>query len=53
MVKATWNGIVLAESDETIYASAEGVQRGGYVLWLAGDATPDAVLMGSGSETRT
>ncbi|MCL7454265.1 MAG: transketolase [Anaerolineae bacterium] len=37
--------------DRTEYASAEGVQRGGYVLWDSDDATPDVILIGTGSET--
>jgi transketolase len=37
--------------DRTEYASAEGVQRGGYVLWEADGGTPDVILIGTGSET--
>ncbi len=36
--------------DRTKYASAEGVQRGGYVLADEGGAKPQVVLMSSGSE---
>jgi len=32
------------------YPSAEGLQRGGYVLWES-DPSPEAILMGTGSET--
>ncbi|HEX5734384.1 MAG TPA: transketolase [Blastocatellia bacterium] len=35
--------------DRAKYASAEGVQRGAYVL-ADSDATPDVILMGTGSE---
>jgi len=37
--------------DRTEFASAEGVQRGGYVLWEADGGAPDVILMGTGSET--
>ncbi|HEV57000.1 MAG TPA: transketolase [Phycisphaerales bacterium] len=37
--------------DRTEYASAEGVQRGGYVLWNADGGDPDVILIGTGSET--
>jgi transketolase len=35
--------------DRGAYAKAEGVQRGGYVIWEAADK-PDAILIGAGSE---
>jgi len=37
--------------DRTEYASAKGVQRGGYVLWESGSSAPDVILVGTGSET--
>jgi transketolase len=37
--------------DRTELGSAEGLQRGGYVLWQSADGTPDAILIGTGSET--
>lgn len=37
--------------DRSYYHSAEGLQRGGYVLWQSADGTPDVVLIGTGSET--
>ncbi len=37
--------------DRTEYASAEGVQRGGYVLWDSDRGAPDVILIGTGSET--
>jgi transketolase len=37
--------------DRTQYAPAQSVQRGGYVLWQAEEGTPDAILIGTGSET--
>lgn len=36
--------------DRSVYASAEGLQRGGYVLWQSADDTPDVILIGTGSE---
>jgi transketolase len=36
--------------DRTIYAPAEGVQRGAYVLADLGDREPELILMASGSE---
>lgn len=36
--------------DRTKYASAEGLRRGGYVLWQSTDGTPDVILIGTGSE---
>jgi len=36
--------------DRTKYASAEGLRRGGYVLWQSADGTPDVILIGTGSE---
>jgi transketolase len=35
--------------DRGAYPKAEGVQRGGYVIWEASDK-PDAILIGTGSE---
>jgi transketolase len=37
--------------DRTELASAEGLQRGGYVLWQSDDGKPDVILIGTGSET--
>ena len=36
--------------DRTKYAPASGVQRGGYVLWQAGEGAPDVIIIGTGSE---
>ena len=36
--------------DRTKYASADGVQRGAYVLADSGDGLPDVILLGTGSE---
>jgi transketolase len=36
--------------DRTKYASAEGLQRGAYVLADAADGRPDVILIGTGSE---
>ena len=36
--------------DRTRYASAEGLQRGAYVLADVGDGTPDVLLLATGSE---
>ncbi|UCH36702.1 MAG: transketolase [Armatimonadota bacterium] len=36
--------------DQKKYAPAEGLRRGGYVLWQSGDGTPEVVLIGTGSE---
>ncbi|MGQ9491689.1 MAG: transketolase [Anaerolineae bacterium] len=36
--------------DRTVYAPAEGVRRGAYVLADLGDGTPQVILMASGSE---
>ncbi len=36
--------------DRTVYASAEGLQRGAYVLVDIGNGDPDIILMASGSE---
>nr|MBI2903889.1 transketolase [Chloroflexota bacterium] len=35
--------------DRTQLAPADGVQRGGYILWESGDS-PEVILMGTGSE---
>ena len=37
--------------DRTTFASASGVAKGGYVL-AGGDATPEVILIGSGSEVQ-
>jgi transketolase len=37
--------------DRTELASAEALQRGGYVLWQSADGTPDVIVIGTGSET--
>ncbi len=36
--------------DRDVYAPAEGLQRGGYVLWENGPS-PEVILLGTGSET--
>jgi transketolase len=36
--------------DRTIYAGAEGLQKGAYVLADLGDSEPELILMASGSE---
>ncbi len=36
--------------DRSVYPPAEGLQRGGYVLWESA-ATPEVILLGTGSET--
>ena len=36
--------------ERTEYASAEGLQRGGYVLWESSSNTPEVILIGTGSE---
>jgi transketolase len=36
--------------DRTKYAPADGLQKGGYVLWQSGEGTPDVILLASGSE---
>jgi transketolase len=36
--------------DRNRYASAEGLHRGGYVLWESGSGTPDVIIIGTGSE---
>lgn len=36
--------------DRSVYASAEGLQRGGYVLGDLGESEPELILMSSGSE---
>jgi transketolase len=38
--------------DRTKYASAEGLRRGGYVLWQSAGGTPDVILIGTGSEVQ-
>jgi transketolase len=37
--------------DRSEFTSAEGVQKGGYVLWESSNGTPEAILIGTGSET--
>lgn len=37
--------------DRTELAPAEGVHRGGYILWQSAGGTPDVILIGTGSET--
>jgi transketolase len=37
--------------NRTELASADGLQRGGYVLWQSADGTPDMIVIGTGSET--
>lgn len=37
--------------DRSRYPSAQGVQRGGYVLWESKGDHPDVILIGTGSET--
>jgi len=36
--------------DRTLHAPADGLQRGGYVLWQSADGTPELILIGTGSE---
>ena len=36
--------------DRSVYAPADGLQRGGYVLWES-DPSPEVILLGTGSET--
>jgi len=36
--------------DRVKYAPADGLQRGGYVLWQSGDGTPDVIVIATGSE---
>jgi len=36
--------------DRAKYAPADGVQRGGYVLWQGSKGQPDVILIGTGSE---
>ena len=38
--------------DRTECAPAEGLQRGGYILWQSTNGTPEVVLIGTGSETQ-
>jgi transketolase len=37
--------------DRRKYAAADGLHRGGYVLWQSSDGKPDVILIGTGSET--
>jgi transketolase len=39
------------ELDRTACAPADGLHRGGYVLWQSADGVPDVILIGTGSET--
>jgi len=32
------------------YAPADGLQRGGYIVWESSEGTPDVILIGTGSE---
>jgi transketolase len=41
-------GIPVLDRSET--ASADGLERGGYVLWESGEGTPALILMSTGSE---
>jgi transketolase len=36
--------------DRKALAPAAGLQKGGYILWESGEATPDVILIGTGSE---
>jgi transketolase len=36
--------------DRTQLAPAEGLRRGGYILWQSGGGSPDIIFMGTGSE---
>ena len=36
--------------DQKKYSQAKGLERGGYVLWEAAKATPDVILLATGSE---
>jgi len=36
--------------DRTKYAPAEGLRRGGYVLWQADGGVPEVIIIGTGSE---
>ncbi len=36
--------------DRSRYAPAEGLRRGGYILWQSGSPEPDLILIGTGSE---
>lgn len=37
--------------DRTECAPAEGLQRGGYILWQSATGMPEVILIGTGSET--
>lgn len=37
--------------DRSEYGPAQGLHRGGYVLWQSGKGDPEAILIGTGSET--
>ncbi len=37
--------------DRTECAAAEGLRRGGYILWQSGQDIPEIILIGTGSET--
>lgn len=36
--------------DRTVYPAASNLEKGAYVLWQSGTGTPDATLIGTGSE---
>jgi transketolase len=36
--------------DQTKYASAEGLHRGGYILWQSHETDPEVIVIGTGSE---
>jgi transketolase len=38
--------------DRTKYASAEGLRRGGYIIWESDSQTPDLILIATGSEVQ-
>jgi transketolase len=37
--------------DRSEYGTAGGLHRGGYILWQSGKGVPEAILIGTGSET--
>jgi transketolase len=40
----------LPVADRTVYGSAEGLRKGGYIFWELGEGVPEAILIGTGSE---
>jgi transketolase len=42
----------LSVFDRARYASAEGLTRGGYILWESSACTPDLIIIGTGSEVQ-